>query len=244
MSYVTDTFASCLTHPFPSEGDIACDNDSSNLYVNPLDGSGGGGAGGSTVSADYSGVRKSASGDGSVLCAKGSQGEGSPRGSRASLALAGPGVPPSVVAGAPRSIDASRTSLPQTIEETVDTPGLTRDDSKPKHRKARFQQASLPGYRHQKLLMFFYFPRARRNEVSYPHFCCLWCLHGIAWNWVSKCLACFRKTSVSSKNWYFMFSGLVGRREEAAERDSNEDNQPSQPLRYDYVPKSNYFVSS
>ncbi|KOB68489.1 Potassium voltage-gated channel protein Shab, partial [Operophtera brumata] len=139
-----DTFASCLTHPFPSEGDIACDNDSSNLYVNPLDGSGGRGAGGSTVSADYSGVRKSASGDGSVLCAKGSQGEGSPRGSRASLAVAGPGVPPSVVAGAPvsgpRSIDASRTSLPQTIEESAETPGLTREDSKPKHRKARFQQ--------------------------------------------------------------------------------------------------------
>lgn len=148
MSYVADTFASCLTHPFPSEGDIACDNDSSNLYVNPLDGSGGGGAGGSTVSADYSGVRKSASGDGSVLCAKGSQSEGSPRGSRASLAVAGPGVPPSVVTGAqvsgPRPIDSSRTSLPQTIEESADTPGLTRDDSKPKHRKARFQQASLP----------------------------------------------------------------------------------------------------
>lgn len=149
MSYVADTFASCLTHPFPSEGDIACDNDSSNLYVNPLDGSGGGGAGGSTVSADYSGVRKSASGDGSVLCAKGSQGEESPRGSRASLAVvAGPGVPASVHAGAaataPRSIDASRTSLPQTIEESLDAmPGLTRDDSKPKHRKARFQQASL-----------------------------------------------------------------------------------------------------
>lgn len=144
MSYVTDTFASCLTHPFPSEGDIACDNDSSNLYVNPLDGSGGGGAGGSTVSADYSGVRKSASGDGSLLCAKGSQGEGSPRGSRASLPVAGPGVPPSVAGpvSSPRSIDASRTSLP--VEEIVDTPTLTRDDSKPKHRKARFQQASHP----------------------------------------------------------------------------------------------------
>ncbi|CAH0584349.1 unnamed protein product [Chrysodeixis includens] len=88
-----DTFASCLTHPFPSEGDIACENDSSNLYVNPMDGSGSGGAGGGGggVTADFSGVRRSASGDGSVLCAKGSQGEASPRGSPARLARGGAG---------------------------------------------------------------------------------------------------------------------------------------------------------
>lgn len=139
MSYVADTFASCLTHPFPSEGDIACENDSSNLYVNPLDGSGGGGAGGS--GADYSGVRRSASGDGSVLCAKGSQEEGSPRGSLASVGA-----------------HASRTSLPQPLVQdelasppplppqpaqpcqTPQPPYTQHDDTKPKHRKARFQQ--------------------------------------------------------------------------------------------------------
>lgn len=137
MSYITDTFASCLTHPFPSEGDIACENDSSNLYVNPLDGSGGGGAGGGGggVSAEYNGVRRSASGDGSVLCAKGSQGEVSPLGSRVSLA--GAAVAPAPVASA-RPLDASRTSLPQPLE---DAPPAT-DDAKPKHRKARFQQVS------------------------------------------------------------------------------------------------------
>lgn len=137
MSYIADTFASCLTHPFPSEGDIACENDSSNLYVNPLDGSGGGGAGGNggEGSVDFNGVRKSASGDGSVLCAKGSQGEGSPRGSRGSLATVGAPV-------APRALDASRTSLPQPLEEAaaIGLPGP--DDTKPKHRKARFQQVS------------------------------------------------------------------------------------------------------
>ena len=139
MSYVTDTFASCLTHPFPSEGDIACENDSSNLYVNPLDGSGGGGAGGGGggVNADFNGVRRSASGDGSVLCAKGSQGEVSPRGSRASLAGAGalPAACAAPVAGV-RPLDASRTSLPQPLDEPP------ADDAKPKHRKARFQQVS------------------------------------------------------------------------------------------------------
>ncbi|XP_028172528.1 potassium voltage-gated channel protein Shab-like isoform X3 [Ostrinia furnacalis] len=136
-----DTFASCLTHPFPSEGDIACENDSSNLYVNPLDGSGGGGsgAGGGTVSGEFNGVRRSASGDGGVLCAKGSQGEGSPRGSRASLAGAA-----SVGAGAgaapgPR-LDSSRTSLPQPLDDAPASAGLPPDDAKPKHRKARFQQ--------------------------------------------------------------------------------------------------------
>ncbi|XP_026762438.2 potassium voltage-gated channel protein Shab isoform X1 [Galleria mellonella] len=137
-----DTFASCLTHPFPSEGDIACENDSSNLYVNPLDGSGGGGNGGSGggVSTEFNGVRKSASGDGSVLCAKGSQGEGSPLGSRASLAVAGAGAVVPVGAGVvSRPQDASRTSLPQTLED-LPAPGLPSDDAKPKHRKARFQQ--------------------------------------------------------------------------------------------------------
>lgn len=139
MSYVTDTFASCLTHPFPSEGDIACENDSSNLYVNPLDGSGSGGAGGGGggVNADFNAVRRSASGDGSVLCTKGSQGEGSPRGSRASLSGAGVTAAPSAapVTGV-RPLDASRTSLPQPLDEP------SADDSKPKHRKARFQQVS------------------------------------------------------------------------------------------------------
>ncbi|XP_053606469.1 potassium voltage-gated channel protein Shab isoform X1 [Plodia interpunctella] len=128
-----DTFASCLTHPFPSEGDIACENDSSNLYVNPLDGSGGGAGAGAGVPAEFSGVRKSASGDGGVLCAKSSQAEGSPRGSRSSLAvgMAGP-------ASAAR-LDASRTSLPQPLDDAA-IPGLPPDDAKPKHRKARFQQ--------------------------------------------------------------------------------------------------------
>lgn len=140
MSYVADTFASCLTHPFPSEGDIACENDSSNLYVNPLDGSGGGGVGGGRgVGSEFSGVRKSASGDGSVLCAKGSQGEGSPRGSRGSLA----GATASAIVPAPiavsRPMDASRTSLPQPLEDAPAAP----DDAKPKHRKARFQQVRL-----------------------------------------------------------------------------------------------------
>ncbi|XP_028172527.1 potassium voltage-gated channel protein Shab-like isoform X2 [Ostrinia furnacalis] len=123
------------------EGDIACENDSSNLYVNPLDGSGGGGsgAGGGTVSGEFNGVRRSASGDGGVLCAKGSQGEGSPRGSRASLAGAA-----SVGAGAgaapgPR-LDSSRTSLPQPLDDAPASAGLPPDDAKPKHRKARFQQ--------------------------------------------------------------------------------------------------------
>ncbi|XP_063827862.1 potassium voltage-gated channel protein Shab [Ostrinia nubilalis] len=123
------------------EGDIACENDSSNLYVNPLDGSGGGGsgAGGGTVSGEFNGVRRSASGDGGVLCAKGSQGEGSPRGSRASLAGA-----TSVGAGAgaapgPR-LDSSRTSLPQPLDDAPASAGLPPDDAKPKHRKARFQQ--------------------------------------------------------------------------------------------------------
>lgn len=115
-----DTFASCLTHPFPSEGDIACENDSSNLYVNPLDGSGGGGGAVSkTAKCDFKGVRKSASGDGSVLCAKGSQGDISPMGSRNSLA---------------RGLDVSRSSLPE--EAAAAAP----DEGKPKHRKARFQQ--------------------------------------------------------------------------------------------------------
>ncbi|XP_068618398.1 potassium voltage-gated channel protein Shab isoform X2 [Battus philenor] len=116
------------------EGDIACENDSSNLYVNPLDGSGGGAGGSVPVSSvEFNGVRKSASGDGSVLCAKGSQGEESPRGSRGSLAGVG-------ATAVPRPLDASRTSLPQPLEEAaaVCLPGP--DDSKPKHRKARFQQ--------------------------------------------------------------------------------------------------------
>lgn len=139
MSYVADTFASCLTHPFPSEGDITCENDSSNLYVNPLDGSGGGGAGEEGVGGgapDFSGVRKSASGDGTVLCAKGSEGEGSPRGSRGSLS----GVAATACANVELSkFDASRSSLPHQID---DLPAAA-DDVKPKHRKARFQQVSL-----------------------------------------------------------------------------------------------------
>ncbi|KAI5645351.1 ion transport protein domain-containing protein [Phthorimaea operculella] len=120
------------------EGDIACENDSSNLYVNPLDGSGsggGGGAGGGT--SDFGGVRKSASGDGSVLCAKSAQGEGSPRGSRGSLAAGAvtPGSGTGALAPAAPA-HASRTSLPQPLE---DAPAAS-DDAKPKHRKARFQQ--------------------------------------------------------------------------------------------------------
>lgn len=142
LSCVADTFASCLTHPFPSEGDITCENDSSNLYVNPLDGSGGSGAGvcgagvcaagvGAAGPAEF-GVRKSASGDGSVLCAKDSQGEGSPRGSRGSLA-AGPAPEPVGT----RALDASRSSL-----QPLDEAAAASDDAKPKHRKARFQQVS------------------------------------------------------------------------------------------------------
>ncbi|KAJ0178234.1 hypothetical protein K1T71_006057 [Dendrolimus kikuchii] len=129
-----DTFASCLTHPFPSEGDIACENDSSNLYVNPLDGNGGGAASGdgTAVPPEYTGVRRSASGDGTMFCAKVSQSEGSPRGSRASLAVGTVGVP------VPLSpLDASRTSLPQQLNDAA---ALASDDAKPKHRKARFQQ--------------------------------------------------------------------------------------------------------
>ncbi|XP_022830274.1 potassium voltage-gated channel protein Shab isoform X2 [Spodoptera litura] len=119
------------------EGDIACENDSSNLYVNPLDGSGGGraGGGGGGVSAEFNGVRRSASGDGSVLCAKGSQGEGSPRGSRVSLSGAG-ALPAAGAVSIARPLDASRTSLPQQLD---DAPPVA-DDAKPKHRKARFQQ--------------------------------------------------------------------------------------------------------
>ncbi|XP_026499131.2 potassium voltage-gated channel protein Shab isoform X8 [Vanessa tameamea] len=120
------------------EGDITCENDSSNLYVNPLDGSGGGGTveGGGGVTAEFNGVRKSASGDGSVLCAKGSQGEGSPRGSRGSLSGVGAGVAACASAELGRPLDASRTSLPQPIDESL----AAVDDVKPKHRKARFQQ--------------------------------------------------------------------------------------------------------
>ncbi|CAH0729834.1 unnamed protein product, partial [Brenthis ino] len=118
------------------EGDITCENDSSNLYVNPLDGSGGGGAGEEGVGGvapDFSGVRKSASGDRTVLCAKGSQGEGSPRGSRGSLS----GVAATACANVELSkFDASRSSLPHQID---DMPAAA-EDVKPKHRKARFQQ--------------------------------------------------------------------------------------------------------
>ncbi|XP_050351526.1 potassium voltage-gated channel protein Shab isoform X7 [Nymphalis io] len=133
-----DTFASCLTHPFPSEGDITCENDSSNLYVNPLDGSGGGGTGegGGGVSAEFNGVRKSASGDGSVLCAKGSQDEVSPRGSRGSLSGVGAGASACASAEPGRPLDGSRTSLPQPVDDSL----VAVDDAKPKHRKARFQQ--------------------------------------------------------------------------------------------------------
>ncbi|XP_063623454.1 potassium voltage-gated channel protein Shab isoform X3 [Cydia splendana] len=139
-----DTFASCLTHPFPSEGDITCENDSSNLYVNPLDGSSGGSASGGGAT-EFKGVRKSASGDGSVLCAKSSQGESSPRGSQGSLSPSGVSATASAGAGAaavagPARLDASRTSLPQPVDEPLAAPGLPFDDSKPKHRKARFQQ--------------------------------------------------------------------------------------------------------
>lgn len=137
LSYIADTFASCLTHPFPSEGDIVCD-DSSNLYVNPMDGSGGGGTG--APANDFC-VRKSASGDGSVLCGKGSQGNPSPSGSRASL---GGGSAGGIVGGS-RGLDASRTSLPQPLEEPPahHTAAVSIDEGKPKHRKARFQQVSL-----------------------------------------------------------------------------------------------------
>ncbi|XP_041986516.1 potassium voltage-gated channel protein Shab isoform X2 [Aricia agestis] len=103
------------------EGDITGENDSSNLYVNPLDGSGGGGAGVGGGEAGVNGVRRSASGD--VLCATDSQAERSPRGSRGTLAGPEPLTP----------VDASRTSLPQTTDPAA-------DDAKPKHRKARFQQ--------------------------------------------------------------------------------------------------------
>lgn len=142
LSYVADTFASCLTHPFPSEGDITCENDSSNLYVNPLDGSSGGGTGegGGGVSAEFNGVRKSASGDGTVLCAKGSQGEGSPRGSRGSLSGVGTGAACELV----RPLDASRSSLPRPTDESP----VAADDTKPKHRKARFQQVSPASVHH------------------------------------------------------------------------------------------------
>lgn len=148
MSYVADTFASCLTHPFPSEGDIACEIDSSNLYVNPLDGSGGGGSEGSAGAtsagagggvSDYSGVRKSASGDGSVLCGKGSQGEVE-HGSRVSLAGAD-ATSAILPATQVRALDASRSSLPQTLEDAYPFPP-TADEARPKHRKARFQQVS------------------------------------------------------------------------------------------------------
>ncbi|KAG6444830.1 hypothetical protein O3G_MSEX003574 [Manduca sexta] len=133
------------------EGDIACENDSSNLYVNPLDGNGGGGAGagGEGVSAEFNGVRRSASGDGSVLCAKGSQGEGSPRGSRGSRASLRGGVCSGSCAGAGSgtgagagALDASRTSLPQPLDDAAAALAslAQTEDAKPKHRKARFQQ--------------------------------------------------------------------------------------------------------
>ncbi|XP_050351527.1 potassium voltage-gated channel protein Shab isoform X8 [Nymphalis io] len=120
------------------EGDITCENDSSNLYVNPLDGSGGGGTGegGGGVSAEFNGVRKSASGDGSVLCAKGSQDEVSPRGSRGSLSGVGAGASACASAEPGRPLDGSRTSLPQPVDDSL----VAVDDAKPKHRKARFQQ--------------------------------------------------------------------------------------------------------
>ncbi|CAH4032855.1 unnamed protein product [Pieris brassicae] len=105
------------------EGDITCEIDSSNLYVNPLDGSGGSGEG--------AGVCRSASGDGGVLCAKDSQAEGSPRGSRASLSAVG--AVASAATAEPLPLYSSRASLAQLEESPA-------DDSKPKHRKARFQQ--------------------------------------------------------------------------------------------------------
>lgn len=65
----TDTFASCNTHPFHSQGDltsdvgdISCAIDS-NLYVNPLDKSGENSPVTQTVLPRTSGVKKSASGD-------------------------------------------------------------------------------------------------------------------------------------------------------------------------------------
>ncbi|XP_073947115.1 potassium voltage-gated channel protein Shab-like isoform X3 [Choristoneura fumiferana] len=122
------------------EGDIACENDSSNLYVNPLDGSSGGSAGGGGVSSEFKGVRKSASGDGSVLCAKGSQGEGSPRGSRVSLSPSGGSAAAGAGAAPAGAGPAARAAPPQPLEEPPTAPGLPYDDTKPKHRKARFQQ--------------------------------------------------------------------------------------------------------
>ncbi|XP_046968500.1 potassium voltage-gated channel protein Shab isoform X9 [Vanessa cardui] len=95
------------------EGDITCENDSSNLYVNPLDGSGGGGTG--------------------------SQGEGSPRGSRGSLSGVGAGAAACASAELSRPLDASRTSY-ETVREPIDDTLVAVDDVKPKHRKARFQQ--------------------------------------------------------------------------------------------------------
>ncbi|CAK1556315.1 unnamed protein product [Leptosia nina] len=118
------------------EGDITCENDSSNLYVNPLDGSGGSGAGVSAgaVSTEFVGMRKSASGDGSVLCANDSQGKVSPRGSRGSLSAVGTGASVVAASEAAGQLDESPCSLTQPL----DLPAA--DDSKPKHRKARFQQ--------------------------------------------------------------------------------------------------------
>ncbi|XP_047516640.1 potassium voltage-gated channel protein Shab isoform X2 [Pieris napi] len=104
------------------EGDITCEIDSSNLYVNPLDGSGGSGEG--------AGVCRSASGDVGVLCAKDSQADSSPRGSRASLSAVGAA---SAATADPLPLYSSRASLAQLEESPA-------DDSKPKHRKARFQQ--------------------------------------------------------------------------------------------------------
>lgn len=65
----SDTFASCTTHPFTSQGDLASDiveNTSimdSNLYVNPLDKSGDNSPVTQTAVTRVSGVKKSASGD-------------------------------------------------------------------------------------------------------------------------------------------------------------------------------------
>lgn len=66
----TDTFASCNTQPFNSQGDltsdivdVSCAMDNSNLYVNPLDKSGENSPVTQTAPTRSTGVKKSASGD-------------------------------------------------------------------------------------------------------------------------------------------------------------------------------------
>lgn len=118
----SDTFASCNTHPFLSQGDLTAEVDptcaiapsDSNLYVNPLD-----------KSTDNSPVQATAGGFG-----RGSTGTGVKKSASGDTAL--------------RSLGTSPLDEPFRGFGGVDrgSRGSLNDSPLPKHRKTRFQQVS------------------------------------------------------------------------------------------------------